>query len=90
MVVQNENIAPVVTVANLSVMSNEEVTVTATSTDYEGDDVSYTWKKVSGPDVDFTTDENSLSFTAPSIRGGIGQAYIVFQVSANDGTTTST
>ena len=90
LVVQHENIAPVITVENLSVFSSAHVKLTATSTGYKGSNMTYTWAQVSGPDVKFITKKDYILFTAPEIKGQLGGVTLAFKVTANDGTTVST
>ena len=90
LVTQLANVAPTLTVYGLSAFSNADVTVTATSTDYEGDRISYTWTQVSGPVVELTTTENNISFTAPEVQGQLGGIILTFKVEASDGIDVST
>ncbi|GAB3036861.1 hypothetical protein GCM10027098_38800 [Bowmanella dokdonensis] len=79
------NQAPVISAANVSAIEGEEVTVSATVTDADGQISDYIWQQVSGPEVDFQQPGSaSLTFTAPAVEA---DDRIVFelQVTDNDG-----
>ncbi|MBL9119504.1 MAG: hypothetical protein JNL80_06305 [Phycisphaerae bacterium] len=70
-----------------SVDENEEVVLTATATDPEGQGLTYTWTQVSGPAVTLSDDHAiAPSFTAPE---GLANTSIVFQCAVSDGVNTT-
>ena len=80
--------APVFTSApNLSVVENEVVQLGATAVDPEGEDISYSWRQVGGPDVTLANAETQTpSFTSPD---DVVNTYVTFEVSATDGQHTT-
>lgn len=87
LVIDHVNIPPVVAVENVSAVSNSEVSVTATSTDYEGDTVSYSWVQITGPSVFIEgTSSSTMTFTAPEV---LEATTLSFEVVASDGIATS-
>lgn len=75
------NSAPVVSAGdNRDVNATETVTLVATATDPEGDDVSYEWLQISGESVSLTNaDTNEASFVAPN-----ESTTLTFSVTASD------
>ncbi|WP_019026095.1 DUF5011 domain-containing protein [Colwellia piezophila] len=85
--VDHVNTLPEITLNNLSTFSTSQVTLSALTTDYEGDDVSYTWLQLSGPDVELSgASSSTISFTAPEVQH---QTTLTFEVLASNGTDTS-
>ncbi len=83
------NSAPVVSAGSDQTV-NESVTVTlsATSSDADGDTLTLTWSQTSGTTVALSsTSTSSPTFTAPNTST---DETLVFQVTADDGTTTTT
>lgn len=87
--IKRSNQAPVVTIGNdLSVNEGATVTLTAESSDPDGDELYYNWKQTSGPAVNLTsTDEANLVFTAPSVDS---DQVLTFEVTVSDQLLTST
>ncbi len=87
LVVDHVNLAPVVSIGNVSAMSNTDVALTASSTDYEGDTISYSWVQVAGPSVSIEgTSSNTITFVAPNV---LEDTTLIFEVVASDGAATS-
>ncbi|WP_158089060.1 pentapeptide repeat-containing protein [Cognaticolwellia mytili] len=84
------NKAPVVTI-NEHENSNVEgsnITLIAQASDPDGDELSYTWEKVSGPAISFDSQTNAqVSFTLPSVTGN---EVVKIQVTASDGEAAAT
>lgn len=73
------NGAPTATVgANLEVNEREQVTLSATTSDPDGDPVTVAWTQLQGPAVTVTGN----TFTAPEVSG---DTLLVFQMTASDG-----
>ncbi len=83
----NPNQAPVVSVNNSSVNEGANFTFSATSSDNEGDSLSYTWSQTGGPTVSLTNaDSLTPSFTAPEVSSNTA---LTFELVANDGSLDS-
>jgi len=87
MVSINPNQAPVVTVNSSSVNEGARFTFSATSSDNEGDSLTYTWSQTAGPNVSLTNaDSLTPSFTAPDVSSN---TPVSFELVANDGSLDS-
>lgn len=80
------NQAPVVTVTDsVTVKETLQVTIDATATDAESDNLTYTWTQLDGTDVTLSdADTLSVSFTAPAVDV---EETINLQLLVSDGTT---
>ncbi|MHC5071265.1 MAG: Ig-like domain-containing protein, partial [Planctomycetota bacterium] len=86
--VNPDNLAPSVSAGDVLSAEGEVVTLVATATDPEGQNLTYQWTQVSGAPVTlYGTDTASAVFTAPL---GLGNADLEFQVMVSDGTFTAT
>lgn len=64
-----------------SVVGSESVSLTASATDPNGDELTYSWAQTSGPDVSLSgANSSSASFTAPNENG-----TLAFEVTVSDG-----
>ncbi len=52
------------------IISDSQVTVTGFGVDPDGDDITYSWKQISGDKVSFDGSEARISFTAPTVTSG--------------------
>ncbi|MBQ4877761.1 trypsin-like serine protease [Pseudoalteromonas luteoviolacea] len=64
-----KNNAPEFTLENetQSVSAGEEVVITATANDPDGDELTYAWSQTSGSDVPLPDNSSELSFTTPTV-----------------------
>jgi hypothetical protein len=87
LVVDHVNHAPQLTTENVTVLSQAKVTLTATASDSDGDNVTYSWIQLAGPSVVLEgTRSNTMTFSAPKV---LENTTLVFEVSASDGALTS-
>jgi len=83
MVSINPNQAPEITVSNGTVVEGESFTLNATSSDNEGDSLTYLWSQTAGPTVSLSsTTTLNPSFTAPDVSSS---TTLSFELIANDG-----
>jgi len=87
--VEPVNEAPVIDIYGKDrFLEGEVVYFNATkTTDPEGDDLTFTWTKVSGPEVTFQGDRPQLTFMTPDVRQ---DTPMEFELSVSDGTNTVT
>jgi len=89
-VIEQQNHAPVIILED-SVEVDEETQVTldaASTTDAEGDDLTFNWLQTSGEDVELTETKNAqLTFYSPSVAT---DETISFELTVNDGKDNST
>ncbi|WP_052140842.1 M6 family metalloprotease domain-containing protein [Pseudoalteromonas piratica] len=87
--IKRSNQAPVVTIGdNLSVNEGATVTLSAQSSDPDGDELYYSWQQTSGPTVTLTSsDQANLIFTAPNVES---DQVLTFEVTVSDQLLTST
>lgn len=52
------------------IMSESQVTVTGVGVDPDGDEITYSWKQISGDTITFDGSNASISFTAPKVSPG--------------------
>jgi len=52
------------------IISDSQVTVTGFGMDPDGDEITYSWKQISGDKVSFDGSEARISFTAPTVTSG--------------------
>ncbi|MGH9341410.1 MAG: PKD domain-containing protein [Acidobacteriota bacterium] len=80
------NSAPELTaLEDKAVTSGASVELAASATDAEGDELTFSWTQVSGPDVTLeNADKAAASFTAPTVEE---EEQIVFKVTVSDGTS---
>jgi len=52
------------------IMSESQVTVTGVGVDPDGDEITYSWKQISGDTITFDGSNASISFTAPQVSPG--------------------
>jgi len=52
------------------IISDSQVTVTGFGVDPDGDEITYSWKQISGDKVSFDGSEARISFTAPTVASG--------------------
>ncbi|KGJ99330.1 rhombosortase-dependent M36 family metallopeptidase [Thalassotalea sp. ND16A] len=83
-----DNRLPYLTVANdYEVNEGEDATLTATASDPNGDELTYSWTQVSGTAVTLAAaDSANATFTAPEIASG--SEALVFELSVDDGSDT--
>lgn len=83
----NPNQAPAVNVSSGSVNEGSRFTFSATSSDNEGDALTYAWSQTGGPTVSLTSaDTLTPSFTAPEVNSNTS---LTFELLANDGSLDS-
>lgn len=82
-----ENVAPEVSASGPgTVKGSESVTLSASASDANGDDVTYSWEQTGGTAVSLSGGNSaSASFTAPNENG-----TLTFEVTASDGELSST
>lgn len=82
----HQNHPPVVTTDHeLTVMEGSPMTLMATASDPDGDNMTYSWTQTSGDKVTLSNPADlTTMFTAPS-AGPNGNATLSFNISANDG-----
>lgn len=82
------NTAPVVSAGTAQqVSSGATVQLQATATDSDGDNLTYQWQQIGGPQVSLSnTTALNTSFTAPTVTT---QTHLLFRFTANDGTASS-
>lgn len=81
------NTAPVIeSISNQSVGAGEPVTITATANDAENDNLTYTFRQISGTSVALNQSGNTVTFTAPSL---LTESSIQIGVIVSDGIDTS-
>lgn len=81
----NPNTAPEVsaTVSESEVFEGDSITLSASGSDAEGDDLTYSWTQVEGPAAfSGTRAGQNVSVTAPTVEGS---ATMVFEVTVSDG-----
>jgi len=76
------NRAPQVTIADISANEKTSVSLAAVASDADGDTLSFTWSQTAGQTVDFTSNDDTISFTAPDISANID---LNFTVMVSDG-----
>ena len=87
LVMDHVNLAPVITVNDVMAIGNALVTVSASSTDYEGDAISFSWVQLAGPSVAIEgATSNTITFTAPNV---LEDTTLLFEVIASDGIESS-
>ncbi len=73
---------------NSNVNERSEVTINATASDADGDDLTVSWKQLSGIEISLSNDDTlSPSFTAPEVTE---LETLVFELSVTDGIDTET
>jgi hypothetical protein len=65
------------------IISDSQVTVTGTGVDPDGDDITYSWKQISGDSVTFDGTNASISFTAPHVSSG-DTKRVILQLTVTD------
>jgi hypothetical protein len=65
------------------IISNSEVTVTGVGIDPDGDEITYSWKQISGDRVSFDGTVASISFTAPNVASG-DTKRVILQLTVTD------
>ena len=65
------------------IFSESEVTVTGTGVDPDGDEITYSWKQISGDSVSFDSSSASISFTAPHVSSG-DTKRVILQLTVTD------
>jgi hypothetical protein len=83
--VNNVNQAPVVSIDSPSAAFNEgaSVALTSTSSDPEGDEVTYLWTQTAGPTMTLSNSATAtVSFTAPQV---LSEQTIALTLTASDG-----
>ena len=82
------NTIPTVSVKNVSVGENSQVTLNATATDTDGSISTYSWEVTSGHTLSLTgSDSNAITFTAPSVFAEGDELTFKVVVTDNDGAT---
>ncbi|MDE3272106.1 carboxypeptidase-like regulatory domain-containing protein [Pseudoalteromonas sp. G4] len=77
-----QNIAPIVSLTNQTVIEKSEVTISASASDTDGTIQSYQWQQTSGINVELSnTTSNHLTFSAPSI---VENTELTFKVTVTD------
>ncbi|MFT5757413.1 MAG: hypothetical protein ACI9LM_002142 [Alteromonadaceae bacterium] len=85
--IKNVNRAPTISVgADQSITEGEDVILSATVEDLNGDNLTYTWQQISGKPVELSSDESlTPSFVAPDVAS---EQTLVFEVILTDGVDT--
>ncbi len=65
------------------IVSDSEVTVTGIGVDPDGDEITYSWKQISGDGVIFNGSSASISFTAPHVSSG-DTKRVILQLTVTD------
>ncbi len=65
------------------IFSDSEVTITGTGVDPDGDEITYSWKQISGDRVSFDDSVASISFTAPHVSSG-DTKRVILQLTVTD------
>ena len=65
------------------VVSNSHVSVTGVGIDPDGDEITYSWKQISGDRVSFDDSAASISFTAPNVASGETKR-VILQLTVTD------
>jgi hypothetical protein len=65
------------------IISESEVTVTGIGVDPDGDEITYSWKQISGDNVSFDSSAASISFTAPHVSSG-DTKRVILQLTVTD------
>jgi hypothetical protein len=65
------------------IVSDSEVTVTGIGVDPDGDEITYSWKQISGDGVTFDGSNASISFTAPHVSSG-DTKRVILQLTVTD------
>ena len=65
------------------ILSDSEVTVTGVGIDPDGDEITYTWKQISGDRVTFDGTQAAISFTAPNVPAG-DTKRVILQLTVTD------
>lgn len=73
-------------ISPIEVREEVSVHIVAEGQDVEGDTLTWAWEQVSGPNVNFTQSDNSITFTAPKVAN---DQLIQFEVTTSDGALTS-
>lgn len=82
------NTSPTVSVENVSVSENNQVTLSATATDTDGSISTYSWEVTSGHTVSLTdSDSSTTTFTAPNVLVEGDELTFKVVVTDNDGAT---
>ena len=69
---------------DITVISNEKITLMGTVYDPNNDDIEHRWNQLSGPIIHILTEVGyHLEFTAPTVTNG--EAVLVFKLNATDG-----
>jgi hypothetical protein len=81
--VVNLNQAPTTSISAVySFAENKTVSITATSNDPDMDTLSYQWEQTSGETIEFSMDNNVITFTTPEVNMNTAIGFIV---TASDG-----
>ncbi|MFT5788062.1 MAG: hypothetical protein ACI8SJ_000159 [Shewanella sp.] len=77
------NLAPIFETTNAPNPIDERVVavISVLATDTDGTIDNYVWEKIEGPELEFTQDDNKISFIAPEVRE---DTPLVFKVTAQD------
>ncbi len=67
------------------IFSDSQVTITGIGVDPDGDEITYSWKQISGDAVSFNGTHASITFTSPSV---VNDKQVVLTCSVSDGTFT--
>lgn len=65
------------------IISDSQVTVTGFGVDPDGDEITYSWKQISGDKVSFDGSEARISFTAPTVTSG-DTKRVILQLEVTD------
>jgi len=65
------------------IISDSQVTVTGFGVDPDGDEITYSWKQISGDKVSFDGSEARISFTAPTVTSGETKR-VILQLTVTD------
>ena len=65
------------------IISDSQVTVTGFGVDPDGDEITYSWKQISGDKVSFDGSEARISFTAPTVASGETKR-VILQLTVTD------
>ena len=65
------------------IVSESQVTITGIGVDPDGDEITYSWKQVSGDQVSFDSSSASISFTAPHVSSG-DTKRVILQLTVTD------
>jgi hypothetical protein len=65
------------------IVSESQVTIMGIGVDPDGDEITYSWKQVSGDQVSFDSSSASISFTAPHVSSG-DTKRVILQLTVTD------